>query len=87
MRTSELYQRYIDKITAIAKASDASPDWKPAVASLVRQFHAETMSMARAPFRNACDEMAAEFEGKFNSYPDGHARDVFGYASELVRAL
>jgi hypothetical protein len=87
MRTSELYLRYLDKISALAKASDPPSEWRSEVESLIRQFHAETMPMTRAPFRIARDEMTAEFDAKVVRYPEGHAREVYRCAAELMRKL
>lgn len=87
MRTSELYQRYIDEITTIAKAPDSSSNWRAGIESVIRHFHAETMPMTRAPFRRARDDMAAELEGKARMHPDSRARDVMALAAELLRKL
>lgn len=87
VRTSELYQRYVEKIAVIAKAQKSSPDWKATVDSTVRQFHTETMSMARPPFCKARDDMGAELEVRANMNPEGRARDVFSRAADLIEKL
>lgn len=87
MRTSELYQRYIDQIIGIAKAPQRPSEWRAGVEALVRQFHAETMAMARGPFRRARDDMSAELAAKASSASQDTAREVFSYAADLIKKL
>lgn len=87
MRGSELYRRYIDKITAVAAADPAQAGWETKVESMVKQFHLETMAMARGPFRGLRDDMAADLENRARAHSVAQAREVFSMAARLVRGL
>jgi|APTNR8051073442_1049403.scaffolds.fasta_scaffold00244_15 hypothetical protein len=87
MRGSELYRRYLDKIAAVAAADPAPPGWETKVESLVKQFHLETMAMARGPFRGLRDDMAADLENRAKAHSVARAREVFSLAARLVRGL
>lgn len=87
MRGSELYRRYIDKIEAIAAADPTPAGWETKVLSLVKQFHLETMAMARGPFRGLRDDMAAELEHRAATHSRPSAREAFALAAKLVRDL
>jgi hypothetical protein len=87
MRGSELYRRYLDKISAIAVGGETPPDWERRVEYVVKEFHSETMPMARVPFRSLRDDIASDLEGKAGSYATGRARVVFSLAARLIRTL
>ncbi len=87
MRGSELYRRYIDKIEAIAAADPTPAGWETKVGSLVKQFHLETMAMARGPFRGLRDDMATDLENRAKGHSVARAREVFSLAAQLVRSL
>ena len=87
MRGSELYCRYIDKITAVAAADPAPAGWETKVESMVKQFHLETMAMARGPFRSLRDTMATELEHRADTHFRPSAREAFSLAAKLVRDL
>ena len=87
MRGSELYRRYLDKIGAIAATGTTAPGWERRVEQAVKQFHLETMAMARTPFRSLRDDMAADLENRARSHSVASAREVFSLAARLVRSL
>lgn len=85
MRSSEYYRRHIEAIAAIAKSQQE--DWKSRVEFLVRQFHSETMPLARVVFRQLTEEMCRELERRAALSPPGTNREVFSFAGTLIRAL
>lgn len=87
MRGSELYRRYFDKIGAIASGGATAPGWEARVEAVVKQFHLETMAMARGPFRGLRDDLAADLEQRAKSHAQARAREVFSQAARLIRAL
>ncbi|MCU0894249.1 MAG: hypothetical protein MUD06_07975 [Rhodospirillales bacterium] len=87
MRGSELYRRYLDKLGAIAARGTGTPGWEMQVEAVVKQFHIETMAMARPPFRALRDNLAADLERRAASHPLPPSREVFALAARLVRPL
>lgn len=87
MRGSEIYRRYLDKISAIASANATAPGWEMRVESVVNQFHLETMAMVRGAFRDLRDEMAADLENSAKCHYLAPAREVYSLAARLVRSL
>lgn len=87
MRGSELYRRYYDRIDAIAARRVETPGWEMQVSSVVKQFHIETLAMARGPFRGLRDDLAADLEQRAASHPLPPSREVFALAARLVRPL
>ncbi len=87
MRGSELYRRYLDRIGAIAAVGTTAPGWEKRVEAAVKQFHLETMAMARMPFRSLRDDMAADLESRAGSHSVASAREVFSLAARRVRSL
>jgi hypothetical protein len=84
VRGSDFYRRYLEKFTEIAKEHESPPEWRASVEATVRQFHSESMPMARAPFRLLRDVMVADLA---KTQRNRRGRDVFSLAADLIGKL